>query len=201
MLIPFSATTRLTVTLFDWASLLFGGIGVALLGWLARIITHRQRARALKRQQSTERREPPKAAAEKHQLPLPGEVPKWIVHSGPRPLEIRDAIVASPPYSRELIAENFVGTSVDWTLELRQLLLSRDRRIASIRLDGEQRYGFPIIECKVELENYGLLKFVHEGTILRISGTITKATSHEIFLGPPHFTLTAVEPKLLPEKM
>jgi hypothetical protein len=192
MIFFYKATGWLALTWFDYASLLFSGAGLAALGWLGKLISRRRPA--TRRQYAA-----PEASAFPVQLPivLPSQIQEWAIHSGPSPVEIRDAIVASPPYSRDVIAQNFVGVTVDWTLELRQLLLSNDRRIANVRLEGEQRDGFPIIECEVELDAFRFLKFIHEGTVMRVTGTIIKASSYEIFLGAPNLTITPVNAKLV----
>ena len=195
MIVSLNATPDLAVTLFEWASLLFGGSGVAALGWLINFSVRRRRlksrqAHAVPSTWAAKREEnPPENPATAARLP--------IVEAGPAPVTIHQAINAAPPFSRELIATNFIGTRVDWTLEFRQLLLSHDRRIATVRLEGDPKSGFPFIECEVVLENFAFLKVIHEGSLLRIRGAITKASHYEIFVGPPNFSMMPVQAKLL----
>jgi hypothetical protein len=197
MILPSHATSGLAVTLFDWASLLFGGSGVAALGWLLNFSVRRRRlkskhGRAVPWIPQAKREENPPERAASETAPTTLQV-----HAGPRPGTIHRAIEAAPPFSRDLIASNFIGTRVDWTLEFRQLLLSSDRKIATVRLDGDPKSGFPIVECVVALEDFAFLKVIHEGSLLRVSGAISKASHYEIFVGPPNFSMLPVQTRLV----
>lgn len=110
------------------------------------------------------------------------------------PTQITAAIKASSPFTRPTIAKNFLGTVVQWDLWLEQILQFAGNEKITLRMPAGEQVPYPGMMCTVEVNRFPFLKYVHEGSAIRVHGEIERAS--ELELVPTHVELTLLQPRL-----
>jgi hypothetical protein len=168
-----------------WLEILFGGVGgsaiLAAIGWFFN-----------KRRRDSDR----VSLSGTGELTSPPDQERPVMEEesfGLTPHSVARALKRAAPFSRPNIAATFEGAEVRWRLHIRQVLPNSDVNTVHVVLETDKA-TVPFVCTNVEIARFPFLKFVHEQTLLLVTGRIGRATEHEIFVVDADLTL--LEPRL-----
>jgi hypothetical protein len=96
--------------------------------------------------------------------------------------DISDAIDAAPPLQRDAVAERFKGVKIEWDTSLRSGYERAGEVHLRLRVREINEPAWFDVECKVRLSDYRELGILPQGSLIRVYGEITKATSFSVEL-------------------
>jgi hypothetical protein len=114
---------------------------------------------------------------------------------GLQPRTIGTAIKSAAPFARAAIGETFIGSLVEWSLDLRQVLKNSGEN--DVHLVFETGDHFPLVIVDTSTTAFPFLKAIHEGSKILVSGRVAAASEFEIHLTDT--TLTPKEPRYQPD--
>jgi hypothetical protein len=179
-----------------WVQWVFSGIGVAVLGFLGRWLFRRDgQSAAISANRSSVVGSPVASGSNISQTvnlttvnPAPTVNPalqiKGDYSEKPTPADIENQLDALPAFQRNKMKDDYVGLKVSWPVSVSSLFevdeFIRKWRKVNYTHTILARYGMSVsqvISVDVDIERFPRLKFTHDGTRLRISGTISEVSS------------------------
>lgn len=173
-----------------WLEILFGGVGgtilVGLVGWLW---SNRQKKKSQLLVASGLEKPGADALTAESTFSEKTQLVSRADSGELTPARIASAIKAASPFARPTIAKNFVGTRIEWDLWLQQILHYGDGNKINLRMSGEKNGAFPQILCDVEVEKFPFLKYVHEGSFIRVKAELNDVSEIQLVLRNVELTL------------
>jgi hypothetical protein len=106
----------------------------------------------------------------------------------PFPVEICEALAATPPLHQEIRAGEYVGLTVRWLVALEN---ARRKEGGKVYLMLRDRGHYPWVNCEVLLSEYPDLLLATAGTKFWINGKISEVSKGSIELADAHLVLAS----------
>lgn len=126
--------------------------------------------------------------------PVPAAVKQPQRASDVTPQRVFQAREAAAPFARDSVAEQFIGTPIDWTVEFASARkLPNDEIYVLLKTPGTPRR---LVDTTCQLEGNEFLRYLHEDSIIRLTGKIAAIESISITVSEPTLeVLKSAEPK------